>query len=63
MYQRGSWHRVFFTASSGIDEISSLLNALKNAHNERGKRSANCAAYIHDDKRVQIFFFPQRLQN
>jgi hypothetical protein len=54
MYQRGSWHRIFFTASSGVDEISSLLNALKNAHNGREKGSANCAAYIHDDKSVQI---------
>ena len=54
MYQCGSWHRIFFTASSGIDEITSLLNALKNAHNSRGKRSANCTAYIHDDKSVQI---------
>jgi hypothetical protein len=54
MYQRGSWHRIFFAANSAIDELASLLNALKNAHNGRGKRSANCKAYIHDDTSVQI---------
>jgi len=54
MYQRGSWHRIFFAANSGIDELASLLNALKNAHNGREKWSTNCEAYIHDDKSVQI---------
>jgi hypothetical protein len=55
MYQRGSWHRIFFAANSGIDELASLLNALKNAHNGGETITfANCKAYIHDDKSVQI---------